>query len=242
MIDKTNTEENPWSSNAGPNSFDEEAEARLAELKGSEVKIYSDPAVEKALIALLSLAPDITDRSKVLYPGSAADSSFADVIGMNVVHIDPDTESMAVLKAGGYQCVVSTIEDYIGKHPDIIDMVISYNCGTVSNELAALVRSGGYVIANNWHESANAMGDRDDFEIVGAVPIGEREIKSPEAARKDLGWYACALLRTGGMITDPEEIDKQKKAGNISFVLPKEPLNTETLWLFRKKNPAETAV
>ena len=65
---------------------------------------------------------------------------------------------------------MQTIEDFCAKHPDIsIDVSISYSCGTPTDKEFALIRPGGYVLANNWHESANKMSEQSNFKLVGAV-------------------------------------------------------------------------
>jgi len=214
--------------------------AGLAE-RAKQREPYSHETVKISLRSLLSLAEDLPPISTILYPGSAEDTSFADVMGGNVRHIDPDQKAIEVLSKAGYAGIPTTIEDYLAAHPgETVDMVISYNAGTVSEELAAAIRSGGYVIANNWHGSANDLGARDtEFEIVGAIQPGGTvdDILDPTAARDGLGSQKYAVTQEGSVIFDPAEIDKLDP--ETSTIISQE-RNTEHLWLFRKLAPSNS--
>ena len=219
-----------------PHISNEELERRLT--RSSEIKTYSFGATEQSLSTLKGILPDIALDSFIAYPGSAADLGAANVFGRGVIHIDPDAESMKVLNSQGYIGITSTFEDYITTLGDAeqIDMIYSHNAGLVPDSALAKLRLGGYVIANNWHGSANDMGERTDFDIVGAVADGTTEIVSPERARKGLGTYELAIDTRGGksrVVANPEEIDAIRNEPGV-IVDDANYRNTEVQFLFKK--------
>ncbi len=198
---------------------------------------YSYGVVSEQMRLLLEAYPDIKNASRVLYPGSAADSTFADSMGIErVIHVDPSEPSIKALGDDGYVTVKSTIEDYLNDDPPPVDVLILYNPAIgVSDEMCALVRPGGYVIANNWHSSAADINKHNGFKLLGAVSVGDdQEFRGGETAKKWLEPAKIAMTREGRMVFDPVKI-KELEVGTYSL-FNDEPTHTEELWVFRKKD------
>ena len=237
----SSSDSNPW--DAVIQALQSQETVEVAELSQSrtplEVKLYSAERVKMQLTMLLKAFPlSITEQSIVLYPGSAADATFADVIGKQVIHIDPDEVSIRELQTEGYVGVPTTKEEYYAHNRDLmgaVDMIISYNAGEVSDEESSFIRLGGYVLANNWHDSANAMARQEDFELVGAVDESGA-VGDADAAAEALGYDRMAVsYGKGCVVFGADEIAKLEKG---TYTEMTEPSNTETIWLFRKKDIA----
>lgn len=198
-----------------------------------EVVPYTSEKAEKALILLKKLMPDITAESTIVYPGSAADAQCANVFGKNVVHVDPDEASIDAMLAAGYQGKACTFEEYLASlDPNQqFDLIFSHNAGLVPGEALARIRSGGYVVANNWHGSANDLGDNREFTPLGAVTPGGTELISSEDAQTGLGEVEYALKR-GELLTDKDEIDKVRNDSDV--IVMTQHKNTEAQWVFQK--------
>lgn len=188
---------------------------------------------EAALRQLATLTPDITTSSLVVYPGSATDEQCAHVFGDAVIHIDPDGGAMNTMHTKGFVTVTSTFEKWLETLPDgaSIDLVFSYNAGCLTPDQLARVRPGGYVIANNWHGSANEMGKQPDFEVIAAINPAEGKLLPAETAIKGLGYTQLAITQGGGMVTGADIASL--KPG--SYTLLKQEKNTEALWLFQRR-------
>ncbi|HMQ95911.1 MAG TPA: hypothetical protein PKD19_01700 [Candidatus Saccharibacteria bacterium] len=235
--------DNPWDSVMQALQKPEIVETDLLPRESLKAKLYpaeKETAKKRQLAALFEAFPlGITEQSIVLYPGSAADATFADVIGgRQVIHIDPDEVSIRELQTEGYVGVPTTKEQYYADNPGLVgavDMIISYNAGKISGEEVSFIRPGGYVLANNWHDSANAMARREDFELVGAVDqFGV--VQDTTIATEALGYERSAMLHGGGnMVFGADEIAKLEKG---TYAETTESRNTETIWLFRKKDSA----
>lgn len=200
------------------------------------VEAYASPQSQRALEILKGLMPDITPDSMILYPGSAADIQLANVFGEEVVHVDPDAESMDVLRQRGLIAVASTIEDYLATLERPIDVLFSYNAGIPDENTRTLIRDGGYVIANNWHGAANALGNDTSFEVIAAVNPGDDRLIEPDRAKNGLGSDLIAVLPSGRIIQDQVEISQLDPE---TCTIIDQPKNTEALWLFRKNSQAD---
>ena len=126
----------------------------------SKQETYFHQDVAKALGKLRERMTNIDDTSVILYPGSNSDETFASVFGSGVIHVDPDEHAMDVMREKGYNVAEMTIEEYVSNMPEEgrVDVVFSYKSGLVPQELLDKIPVGCYVIANNWHGSANSLG------------------------------------------------------------------------------------
>lgn len=208
---------------------------RLMELSEREVRPYSSESGKQMLLTLRHVIPDITEDSHILYPGSAADTQLADVFGGNVIHIDPDDKPMEALRKIGLQTETTTFEDYLKKQPaDVkIDLIFSHNAGDVPEEALQKLREGGYIIANNWHGSANALGENEDLELLCAINPGENTLIDVETAKEGFGTTQLAITREGKVISNSDAIAALPEG---TFTLIEQENNTEARWLFRKKS------
>lgn len=158
----------------------------------------------RELVRLFNVEPQ-----KVLYPGSSTHAGVARIFGKDkVTHVDPDPSAMSAMAEGGYQAVTSTIEDYDTAEP--FDLIVSFNAGTLEpDEIQRLLSPTGYVIANNWHGSANRMAEYEDFKLLGAVlpSYTDGEIVHGDDAAKGLG-VARLGVAPGGKIVEGDDIDE----------------------------------
>lgn len=179
---------------------------------------YFYPNVAKALGKLRECMTNIDDTSVILYPGSNSDETFASVFGSGVIHVDPDEHAMDVMREKGYNVAEMTIEEYVSNMPEEgrVDVVFSYNSGLVPQELLDKISAGCYVIANNWHGSANDLSNNPNFTLVCAIDPESKsgEIINKEGAQAALG---TTTTKSGDMDIDIEE-------------------NPDTLWLFEKND------
>lgn len=157
-----------------------------------EQELYSQQKVVDALGELKEYDDGLNqlgESSTILYPGSNCDEALAKVFGEQVIHVDPDEYAMDAMEKAEHKAVKSTIEDYVKNMPekDSVDLVFSYNAGLVPPELLEKIRAGGYVIANNWHDSANDLGEKSEFKVVCAIDPQDGEIVGSEKAREALG-------------------------------------------------------
>lgn len=166
----------------------------------------------------------------ILYPGSSGDTSLVSVFGNRVIHVDPDEGYMRSLRSRGCFAVTSTIEGFLkGLGPtDRFWLVYSHNAGTVPEGLLPITR---YVIANNWHGSANHMGQQQEFQVVCAMVPGSSEVMDADNARKGLGLARCAVSREGRVFFG----DAISGLEPGTFTVHEEPKNPEALWLFVNK-------
>lgn len=191
----------------------------------------------KQIRALVDTRPELLGLAHVIYCGSASDASFADVLGKQMVHVDPDQDALRLLEAEGYKIAPQEIEEYVGGHSDPIDLFVSYNSGTVSEEEIVAIREGGFVLANNWHDSANMLSRDPRFRAICAVSQKGSILELSDAEAK-LGYMEIAILPGGSVIFDQAKISALKPGG---ATILEEPVNTETIWLFQKKTNSEPA-
>lgn len=220
----------------GHNDTANDVTRKLGEIAGSATeKTYLMPDVIRAL-SILSNHMELPESPTILYPGSAADRTLASAFGDRVTHIDPDENSMNGLRSDNLLAVTSTFEDYLAAMEDTpstsIDCIFSYNAGLVPQEAIKKLRPGGYIIANNWHGSANALGDdKNNLEIIGAVNPGDSTFIESFRARDGLGCTRLAVTKAGRVVYDEQEIAHLPED---SYTTMSNPKNTETLWLYRK--------
>lgn len=145
----------------------------------------------------------------VLYPGSNQHAGVARVFGRDrVMHVDPDAASMETMSKEGYQVDANRVEDY--KPGKQFDLIVSYNAGTIEpDEIERLLSPTGYVIANNWHGSANRMATYKNFRLMGAIlpSIHEGTVVDSDTAVQGLGTTRIGVI-PGGIIVTGEAVDE----------------------------------
>lgn len=170
----------------------------------------------------------------ILYPGSNSDGTMADVFGDRVVHVDSDGHALGFLERKNLETKHMRIEEYIDAMPEEqqIDMLLSYNAGSVSESALERLREGGIVLANNWHGSADDLYAKEGLEMVGAVVYESKEFVADEEAESLLGTEQF-VYTPGGIKPNPTE--EERAAGTV-FEQYRSP---DTLWIFCKK-PVES--
>lgn len=202
------------SEHASPNpSNNDPIVARIAELlakgKESTSEVYGDTD-DEFVIKVAELTEHFNlHPQRVLYPGSSQHAGVARVFGKDkVVHVDPDANAIAVMAKEGYQTQAGKVEEY--ESDQQFDLIVSFNAGTVEpNEIERLLTPSGYVIANNWHGSANRMSSYDNFRLLGAVlpSYHDGTIVDGATAANGLGVTRMAVT-PGGEIALSEDIDE----------------------------------
>lgn len=158
-------------------------------LRKEELEVYGDED-DDFVLAICAIAGHFDiDHQRVLYPGSNAHAGVARAFGKDrVLHVDPDPNAIKALVKAGFEAVESTKEDYTPEEP--FDVIVSYNAGTLEPpEPQRLLTPFGFVIANNWHGSANRMVKYKDFTLRGAIlpSFTDGAIVMGEAAAEGLG-------------------------------------------------------
>ena len=139
---------------------------RVSMNAGSEPVVYDDRVAQyRAIADHFDLAPDV-----VYHPGSGHDVSpsraFAD---SRVVYADVDAAAMADLRRDGYDAHGADAADF--ELPGDADVVVFRNAGLLEEGVvAATLRSGGWVVANDHLESASHLARLRDLELVAVVP------------------------------------------------------------------------
>ncbi len=205
------------------------------EAEQSVPELYENTSM---LEAVKTLTPEISTSSTIVYLGSGPDTSLASVYGKSVIHVDADEEQLAAICSAGYRCELADYDEFAaGLEDDThLDLVYSHNSGLVPESILSKIPSGGYVIANNWHGSANNMGANEDFYIVGAVSPKDQSIISPEDAHRGLGELETAIdMRSAQMRTtvDPVEIEEIRHLNGV--IVDSSYKNAEAEWVFCKK-------
>lgn len=123
-------------------------------------------------IALLDLikAFDLKKDGKVIYPGSSTHVSVAAVFGKeNVIHVEPSERAYQSLEGHGYVVFRGGIEEFIPEEK--YDGLIALNSyGQPSEELLdAQLKSGAFLIANNYSFWAHDLNQLPNVELVGAL-------------------------------------------------------------------------
>ena len=170
----------------------------------------------------------------VLYPGSSKHAGVGRVFGQDkVVHVDPDTNAMEVMASHGYAVQAGRLEDYLPERQ--FDLIISYNAGTLEPpELERLLVPGGYVIANNWHGSANNLSFDGHFRLLGAVlpSIHDGTVRDVDEATDGLGTTRLAVTREGEVVSG-DDIDESTMSVMENEKSP------DGLFLFKHEEPNE---
>jgi len=139
---------------------------RVSMNAGSEPVVYDDRVAQyRAIADRFDLAPDV-----VYHPGSGHDvSSSRAFTDSRVIYADVDAAAMADLRRDGYDAHGADAADF--ELPGGADVVVFRNAGLLEEAVvAATLRSGGWVVANDHLESASHLARLSDLELVAVVP------------------------------------------------------------------------
>ncbi len=90
----------------------------------------------------------------VLYPCCATDATPSNAFD-NVTYVDLDKESINTLQQAGYNAHLKDIRDYQPKQQH--DLLILLNPSIPSAWATPYLQRDGYIIANNWHNTATSL-------------------------------------------------------------------------------------
>ncbi|MCX6825425.1 MAG: hypothetical protein NTY80_04370 [candidate division SR1 bacterium] len=128
-------------------------------------------------------------KKSICYPGSSIDSSFADTMGKNVVHLDRDANAIKMLKNHGYKAINENIETHKKQYDLVLDSRPQVNAEFISK----LVKAGGYVLVENAHAHGNYFNDSYEYEFIANISTEETTYtKVPEGnpfSSGDTGYY-----------------------------------------------------
>lgn len=117
------------------------------------------------------------DIRMVYYPGCSTHVAPAKVEKLSsarIIFVDRETVAVEVLQEAGYEAYCADAEEFTPTHE--IDLLILFNFW--ADHPSKLVKTGGYVVCNDWWEAASNLQAREDFELVGAVvaDVGGKEV------------------------------------------------------------------
>ncbi len=129
------------------------------------------------LIAIYTAFRDqVYNPQSVLYPSSGFDGSPAKVFD-NVTFVDIENGNEGCVKKFqevGLHALKQDIKIYTPK--DLHDLLILLNPSIPTEWASRHLKSGGYVLANNYHGNASEMyGQPDQFTLWGIIDLAERE-------------------------------------------------------------------
>ncbi|WP_353633212.1 hypothetical protein ABSL23_00355 (plasmid) [Halobacterium sp. NMX12-1] len=139
---------------------------RVSMNAGSSPVVYDDRVAQYGAVAeRFGISPDV-----VYHPGSGHDVSTSEAFpDSRVVYSDVDAASMADLRRTGYEAHGADAVGY--KVDDGADMLVFRNAGLFEEAVvAANLRSGGWVLANDHLESARHVSRLPTLELVAVVP------------------------------------------------------------------------
>jgi len=138
----------------------------------------------------------------VYHPGSGHDvSPSAAFSESRVVYVDVDEAAMDDLTRAGYEAVGADATGY--ELADGADVIVFRNAGLVEEAaVAANLRPGGWVLANDHLESARHLARLDSLDLVGVVPDDWTE-ESPPVDTSDLDAYLSGTERTDDSLSSP---------------------------------------
>ncbi len=144
--------------------------------------------IGKSQFEALTVLKDSLERipSLVYYPCCNTDSTPAHVFTApetSVVFADLSSNAIDALQRDGRKALVANALEH---NPGEVDVLILLNPAINPSFSCSLVRKGGLVACNNYHQTATQMRAMSDFQCRGVI-------------RRDLS--------TGGLIYDTEELD-----------------------------------
>lgn len=104
----------------------------------------------------------------VLYPACGVDENPAKAFSSSrVIHVDIDSGAIILFQKAGYEAYCLSILDF---QPDAeIDVLILLNPYADTEKVAYLVKIGGYIICNNYLDTADEMKSLTDFSFLGVI-------------------------------------------------------------------------
>ncbi|MFB6084858.1 MAG: hypothetical protein ABEJ94_11515 [Halorientalis sp.] len=171
---------------------------RVSMNDGSSPITYDDRVAQyRAVADQFDLSPEV-----VYHPGSGHDvSPSAAFPESRVVYVDVDEAAMDDLTDAGYEAVSADATGY--ELTDGADVIVFRNAGLVEEAVvAANLRRGGWVLANDHLESARHLARLDSLDLVGVVP-NDWSGESLSVDTADLDGYLSATEGTDDSLSSP---------------------------------------
>ncbi len=145
--------------------------ARLAEVKrGRQEEDLPIPEVSENIVGACRLFTDHfrPEVNLVYYPSCGIDISPSTAFkNSHVVYVDLDKNCVTALRQKGFDAREEDAKTFQPNEP--IDILILLNPGGTGEEPAKHVANDGYVLCNDYHQTATHLNDNLDFIVVGVV-------------------------------------------------------------------------
>jgi hypothetical protein len=120
----------------------------------------------KEVAVYKALRDNVIDAKAPIYPGCGPDVSPSEIFD-DVTYVDPDEESIDALLESDHNAFPTGIEDYVRKDHDLL-IIRSPNCSAL--DMLKTLKSGGYIISNNWLGHAGELNKlKDEVELIGVI-------------------------------------------------------------------------
>ncbi len=179
-------------------------------LKYPEQQISFRPETKKELAEQLQLfKTTLHPEARVIYyPSCNLDTTVSSIFpDARIIYVDLDKKIVDVLKEHNFEAMEADATQYSpDEQPDI---VLLLNPVINPEKPASTVKENGYVICNNYHNTANNMHQNDEFELVGVVPPYKE--RSTALDTQQLEDYFNSIE------TDEEFKKVSQEGGNITY-------------------------
>ncbi len=165
----------------------------------------------------------------VIHAGCGSDGNVGEVFGKeHVLGLDISLEAVESYKNNGLNAIQASSETYVSEKP--IDVLVFWNPGPTTKHLVDQVRRGGYVLANNWLDSANVLHEFEELELIGG--IADRVYEPAEMER----WFIPDYIhvdRDGKIHRLSKEEAVQAESEGKSVI--EQAQGVDCMFIFRKK-------
>ena len=119
---------------------------------------------------------NVYEPKRVFYPCCNFDlSPIRGFPNSEVVLVDKEEGLGEIMKQAGIsQFIQGDVLKYVPENP--FDLVIALNPCLLSRELTRHLDTGGYVLANNWHNNASQLLEDSGFDGIGTIDRNEKGI------------------------------------------------------------------
>jgi len=208
-------------------------EARLKQMCRNEQKVADKELykseVRENLFKHAKSYLNLPEVPRVLYPGCDTDVTVADVFGKDTVdHLDLNNDSMATLKKEGYRVFACNSEKYQSAEP--YDLIVFWNSGSTPGSLLEQIKPGGYVLANNYHGSANIISENLGFELIAG--FDNDRMYSPGEMKNWIGSDYMLVDREAKI----QKLTKEEAKRVEDQTVVESPHAPDNLFVFQKKS------
>lgn len=124
------------------------------------------------------------DIKVVYYPACATDITPALALpDSRVIFVDIDDKALAAVAKAGYETHTISAFEYIPDQP--VDALILRNPSLSPDWFIQYVKSGGYIVCNDWHETATQLRTNPEVEFIGQMNEDENKHMFLDTANLD---------------------------------------------------------